>query len=70
MDYQYKKGMFFVDVIEWGIFGEGSHILTNQERENCAFSLLIGQNKRPFPKNIVLYKNGKNCVPVGICRAT
>ena len=28
--------------IEYGIFGEGSHISTNQKRENGAFSLLIG----------------------------
>ena len=42
------------DLREWGIFGEGSHILTSQERENDAFSLLIGQNMRPFPENTVL----------------
>ena len=28
--------------IEYEIFGEGSHILTNQKRENSAFSTLIG----------------------------
>ena len=28
--------------IEYEIFGEGSHILTNQKREKGAFSLLIG----------------------------
>ena len=28
--------------IEYGIFGEGSHISTNQKRENTVFSLLIG----------------------------
>ena len=41
-------------IIEYGIFGEGSHNLTNQKRENGAFSLLIGQNMRPFPENTVL----------------
>ena len=40
---------------EYGIFGEGSHILTNQKRDNCAFSLLIDRNMRPFPENTVLY---------------
>ena len=29
-------------VIEYEIFGEGSHISTNQKREKGAFSLLIG----------------------------
>ena len=28
--------------IEYEIFGEGSHISTNQKREKGAFSLLIG----------------------------
>ena len=28
--------------IEYEIFGEGSHISTNQKRENSAFSPLIG----------------------------
>ena len=28
--------------IEYGIFGEGSHISTNQKRESTVFSLLIG----------------------------
>ena len=32
----------FLNGIEYGIIGEGSHISTNQERENSAFSLLIG----------------------------
>ena len=35
--------------IEFGIIGEGSQILTNQKRENSAFSILIGRNLRPFP---------------------
>ena len=30
------------DIIEYEIFGEGSHISTNQKRENSAFSPLIG----------------------------
>ena len=42
-------------VIEYGIFGEGSHISTNQKLENGAFSLLIGRNMSPFPENAVLY---------------
>ena len=48
-------------VIECGIFGEGSHshISTNQKLENCAFSLLIGRNMRPFPKKTVLYNYRK-----------
>ena len=41
--------------IEYGIFGEESQNLTNQKRENGAFSLLIGRNLRPFPENTVLY---------------
>ena len=41
--------------MEHGIFGKGSHILTNQRRESTVFSLLIGQNMRPFPENTVLY---------------
>ena len=45
-----------IKLIEYGIFGEGSHIPTNQRRENGAFSLLIGRNMRPFPENTVLYK--------------
>ena len=36
-------------------FGEGSHISTNQERENGAFLHLIGQNMKPFPENTLLY---------------
>ena len=39
------------------IFGEGSQIPTNQKRERTVFSLLIGRNLRPFPKNTVLYKD-------------
>ena len=31
-----------VDLGEYGVFGEGSQILTNQNRENCAFLILIG----------------------------
>ena len=42
-------------LIEYGIIGEGSQILTNQKRENSAFSRLIGRNLRPFPDNTVLY---------------
>ena len=38
--------------IEYGIFGEGSHIPTNQKRENGAFSLLIGRNTRPVLYNV------------------
>ena len=41
--------------IEYGIFGEVSQISTNQKRENSAFSLLIGQNMRPFSENTVFY---------------
>ena len=33
---------FFWISIEYEIFGEGSHISTNQKRENSAFSPLIG----------------------------
>ena len=42
--------------IEYEIIGEGSQISTNQKRANSAFSLLIGQNLRPFPDNFVLYR--------------
>ena len=38
------------------MFGLGSHVLTNQKRENGPFSLLIGRNMRPFPENFVLYR--------------
>ena len=41
--------------IEYGIFGEGSHILTSQKRENGSFSILIVRNIRPFPENTVPY---------------
>ena len=41
--------------IEYGIFGEGFHILTNQKGESTVFSLVIGRNLRPFPDNTVLY---------------
>ena len=47
------ENIFFI-VIEYGIFGEGSQISTNQKREGTVFSLLIGQNLRPFPENTVL----------------
>ena len=51
----YKVGITYHRIIEYGIFGEGSHISTNQKRENGAFPLLIGRNMRPFPDNTVLY---------------
>ena len=35
---------YFDDAIEYGIFGEGSQISTNQKRESTVFSLLIGRN--------------------------
>ena len=48
-------------VIEHGLFGEGSHISTNQKQEKfSAFSFLIGCNLGPLPENIVLY----NCFSV------
>ena len=47
--------ILFSKTIEYGIFGEGSQISTNQKRESTVFSLLIGQNLRPFPENTVLY---------------
>ena len=37
-------------VIGYSIFGEGSHISTNQKLEYGAFLLLIGINMRPFPE--------------------
>ena len=40
--------------IEYGIFGEASHISTNQKRESTVFSVLIGRNMRPFPENTLL----------------
>ena len=40
--------------LEYGIFGEGSQISTNQKRERTVFSLLIGWNLRPFPENFAL----------------
>ena len=36
--------LFSLLIIEYGIFGEST-----------VFSLLIGQNMRPFPENTVLY---------------
>ena len=50
------------EIIEYEIIGEGSQfqILTNQKRVNNAFSLLIGQNLRPFPDNFVLYKTSSS----------
>ena len=47
---------FSDDPIEYGIFGERSHISTNQKREIGAFLLLIGRNLIPFPDNTALYK--------------
>ena len=52
--------LIFPISIEYGISGEGSHISTNQNRENSAFSLLIGLNLRPFLENTVLYKRRKH----------
>ena len=48
-----------VKPIEYEIFGEGSHISTNQRQESTVFSLLIGLNVRPFPENFVLYRPSK-----------
>ena len=42
-------------IIEYGIFGEGSRISTNQKRENSALLILIGRNLRPYPDNTALY---------------
>ena len=44
---------------EYVVFGEGSQISINQKQESIAFSLLIGSNMRPFPKNTVLYSSIK-----------
>ena len=41
--------------IEYGIFGEGSQVSTNQKRKCTVLTLLIGWNLRPFPENTVLY---------------
>ena len=38
----YSVFLQFFNTIEYEIFGEGSHISTNQKRENRAFSPLIG----------------------------
>ena len=63
-------------LIEYEIIGEGFQISTNQKQENGAFSLLIGQNLRPFPDNFVLYNyrlliadliNGIFCLINHIC---
>ena len=35
------KKMLIFNIIEYGIFGEGSQILTDQKRESTVFSLLI-----------------------------
>ena len=37
-----RLGLTFIRPIEYEIFGEGSHISTNQKREKGVFSLLIG----------------------------
>ena len=50
-----EKDVFFAHLIEYGIFGEGSHISANQNQENSGFSILIGSNWTPFPENTVLY---------------
>ena len=39
------------EIMEYGIIGDGSQISTNQKRESTVFSLLIGENLRPFPEN-------------------
>ena len=51
----HNETSYLFSFIEYGIIGEVSQILTNQKRENSAFSLLIGRNLRPFPNNFVLY---------------
>ena len=40
--YPNKQILEFITAIEYAIFGEGSKISTNQNRENDVFSLLIG----------------------------
>ena len=40
------------DSIEYDIFGEGSHISTNQKRGNSAFSLQIGDPSPKIPYSI------------------
>ena len=40
----WEKSLYIKIRIEYEIFGEWSHISTNQKREKCAFSLLIGSN--------------------------
>ena len=44
--------------VECGTFGEGSLILANQTRESTVFSILFGQNLRPFPEDTVPYVLG------------
>ena len=39
-----QNNTFVNNAIEYGTFGEGSQISTNQKRENSAFSPLIGRN--------------------------
>ena len=39
-----------ISLLEFGIFGEGSQILTNHKRENSSFSFLVGLNLGPFPE--------------------
>ena len=46
---------FFGLTIEYGTFGEGSQISTNQKLESSVFSILIGLNLRPCPENTILY---------------
>ena len=43
-DCYFERGakLFSPMSIEYGIFGEGSHISINQKRESTVFSLLIG----------------------------
>ena len=53
-----------MEEIEYSIFGEGSHILTNQKRENGAFSLLIGRNTSP--KILQISTDRKSVIHMGL----
>ena len=47
---------------------DSSYNSTNQKRESTVFSLLIGQNMRPFPENTVLYYRQLKLTIAGTCR--
>ena len=58
-----RTSVLILRPIEHGIIGKGSQILTNQKRENSAFSILIGRNLRHSINNYDAAKKKDSEVP-------